>query len=247
MQNTQIICFLGLLSIGSALGQELTIDWGSNIFPLGSVIDSNGNPITLGDGTFTDGGYSIELGAFDSGFVPTGANTSSWVGNWRVFDAIVDGDEDAADFLASGDPTRFAGRDILTSDNNSLSGDAAVDPGFEFAQGMQAYVFIRNSNATAPGSEWLLYTRDSGGTDNWEYPFVSAESHNPADDLDWRVQDADNVVWGGINQGTTEGGGVHSFKGKDYLVQTFTFVPEPTTALLACLGSLFLLRRQRNS
>lgn len=120
-----------------------------------------------------------------------------------------------------------------------------VNSSYEFAQGKQAYVFIRNSNATAPGSEWLLYTRSSGGGDSWQFPFVSPESHNPADDLDWRVQDAENVVWGGINQGATEGGGVHSFTGKDYLVQTFTFVPEPTTALLVSLSSLMLLRRQR--
>ncbi|MDQ8192475.1 PEP-CTERM sorting domain-containing protein [Roseibacillus persicicus] len=245
MRLPQILGLVGAISVGSSIGQELTIDWGSELFPPGSVIDSNGNPISLGDGSFNDGGYTIELGAFDGTFVPTSDNTSSWIANWRVFDAIVANDDDPDDFMDPGDPTRFAGRDILNSDNNSLSVDTAVDPNYEFAQGEQAYVFIRNSNATEPGSEWLLYTRSAGDSDDWEYPFVSPESHNPADDLSWMVQDADSVVWGGINQGTTEGAGFHASNRKDYLVQTFTFVPEPTTALLTLMGSLMLMRRQR--
>lgn len=243
-QAVSLLCFLPLVP---ALGQELTIDWGSDFIQTGSVIDSDGNAITLGDGTLSDGGYSIELGAFASGFVPTAQNTGSWVSNWRVFDAIIDPDLDDADFLNSGDPTSFAGRDLLDSNNHSLSSDASVNPTDVFAQGEQAYVFVRNSNDTTPGSEWLLYTRTTGGGDSWKYPFVSPESHNRADLL-WNLQDADTAIWGGIDDASVVGDGEHTHTGTDYLFQTFTFpaVPEPTTVLLTYLGSLFLFCRRRS-
>ena len=243
MKITPLLLLLfSAASLETLKAQSETINWGSALFPGGNLIDSNGDAITLGDGSFTDGGFTFELGTFDtaSGFTgPTAGNTSDWVTNWRAFDAIVSGDGDANDFVRSNGT--FAAQDTLTSDRHSLSVDAAVDPAYEFAVDAQAYVFVRNSDATEAGSEWLLYTNPA-----WEFPFVAAESHSP-NNLTWEVEDATQAVWGGINGGTTTGGGVNNFGDPNFLIQTFTFVPEPSSAGLLLLGALSLLRRGRRS
>lgn len=230
-----------------AIGQELTIDWGTDFFPAGPIVTSSGEAITLGDGSFTDGGFTIELGAFDNSFVPTASNVGDWVNDWRVFDAIVaddlDGNDNLVPSLADPSLATFAGQDLLDSSNLSLSVDSIVDEDFVFEQGLQAYVFIRNNNNPEPGSEWLLYTRD-GEDDAWRYPFVAPETHSPADDLEWFVQQANTAVFGGVN-GTTIGAGEREFTDETILAQTFTFVPEPSSALLTGLGALVLMRRRR--
>ena len=84
------LCFTLLLpSSGLLFGESQVINWGSELFG-GSFIDSNSDDITLGDGSFKDGGFSFELGTFQAGFNPSAANTDEWIANWRVFDAVVD-------------------------------------------------------------------------------------------------------------------------------------------------------------
>ena len=237
-----LVFLMGALPI---VGQELTIDWGTDFFPSGPVITSSGAPIELGDGSFTDDGFTIELGVFDGGFTPTTGNTESWVTNWRALDAITANDPDSRDNLVSsgGGNATFSGTDLIDSTNRSLSLDAIVDNDFVFSQGTQTYVFVRNGDTPEAGTEWLLYTR-AGENDDWTIPFVSPESHSPADDLTWSVTDANTAIWGAIN-GETIGGGESLAINPTGLIQTFTFVPEPSSALLVTLGGLALLRRRR--
>ena len=234
-----LLVVLGAAGTGSLVAQNQSIDWGTRFFPGGNLIDSGGNALVLGDGSYLDGGYTFELGVFDEGFVPNGKNTSEWVASWNVFDAIVTNDEDTNDSVSS---NTYTGSDTITFDRHSESLDAAVDPTFEFSQTNQAYVFVRNSDQTVAGSEWLLYTNEE-----WLFPFVAEENHNRLL-VEWLVEDGTQAVFGGINGGALTGDGVQvNANDNDYLVQTFTFVPEPSTFGLLLLGSLSLFRRGRRS
>lgn len=127
---------------------------------------------------------------------------------------------------------RFVGTGFLQSDQTSSSEDAnGVDT---FLAGQQAYVFIRNGDNPEPGTEWLLYTSESG--EDWEYPAVSGGQ--PATPLSWFAGEADSAVWGAVN-GASGPNGEHTDTSTD-------FVPEPSSTLLVGLGSLLLLRRQRS-
>lgn len=234
-----LVLLFGAAATANLCSQTQNIDWGSNFFPGGNLIDSDGNALVLGDGSYTDGGYTFEIGVFDGAFVPDATNTDDWVANWKVFDAIIPSDSDPSDSVSS---TFFAGRDVITFERHSESADPIVDNNYEFLEGEQAYVFVRNSNDTDSDSEWLLYTNST-----WTFPFVAPESHDPSGNELWVVEDADEAVWGGINAGATTGDGEHAHKGTDYLIQTFTFVPEPSTFGLLLVGSLGLLRRGRRS
>ena len=236
------LCFSFLLSAsGILLGQSQAIIWGSELSG-GRFIDSRGDDITLGDGSFTDGGFAFELGTFAAGFEPTAANTSDWVANWRVFDAVVAADEDPMDAFFALDATTsaFSAVDDVTFDGFSLSGDSSVSSGADFTEGEQGYVFVRNSNDTTAGSEWLLYTNEE-----WTFPFVAEESHAPLL-VEWLIEGSDEAVFGAVND-TIVGAGERSSIETNFLAQTFTFVPEPSSLSLLLLGGLLTLRRERKS
>ncbi|MDP0490081.1 MAG: hypothetical protein Q7Q71_03395 [Verrucomicrobiota bacterium JB023] len=233
------------LSAASASAQEaLRIEWGSSLVSE-KIITSDGSAVTLDE-------FSFELGGFAGGFVPTAENINEWLDNWQVFDAITENDPDrngtdqsgqpaSADFFIPGGGTdaRFVAADLLDGNQNSLSADSnGTDT---FGPGQQAYVFIRNSETTTAGSEWLLYTSEAGEV--WEYPTVtSGQTQVP---LTWYVAEADEAIWGGVN-GSTLGGGEFSDSSSDFVLRTHTFIPEPSVALFSALsGLLLLVRRSR--
>lgn len=238
MKHSFLVIFLS--SQIAVFSQQHQIDWGTSAVT-DIVITSDGSPITLTE-------FTIELGGFEGGFVPTTSNIGEWVNNWQIFDAVTDLDTDTSGpngetadaFIADSGTTngRFVGTGFLESDQTSSSEDAnGVDT---FAPNQQAYVFIRNSDTTDPGSEWLLYTSESG--DDWEFPSVTGGQ--PATPESWFLSDVDTAVFGAVN-GTIEGGGEHSDITTDFLLRTHTFVPEPSSALLILLGALPFLRRRR--
>ena len=236
------LCFTLLLpSSGLLFGQSQVINWGSELFG-GSFIDSNSDDITLGDGSFTDGGFSFELGTFQAGFNPSAANTDEWIANWRVFDAVVDEDGDANDafFPVNATSSAFVAADDVTFNGFSLSEDSTVSSTADFGEGAQGYVFLRNSDETTAGSEWLLYSNS-----DWEFPFVAEESHTPVS-VEWLIEGSNEALFGGVN-GTTIGAGERVATGTDFLGQTFTFVPEPSSLFLLMFGGLLAMRRERNS
>ena len=235
--------FLILLSSQVAVfSQQHQIDWGTSAVT-DKIIASDGTPITLAE-------FTIELGGFASGFSPSASNVEEWVANWRVFDAVTEGDTDASGpkgtvadgFVTESGPTdaRFVGTGFLQVDGTSSSEDAnGVDT---FGPNQQAYVFIRNGDETGIDAEWLLYTSQSGGADDWIYPSVIGGQPDSPDS--WFLAEADTAIWGAIN-GTIEGAGLHSDPSSDFILRTNTFVPEPSSALLLFLGALPFLRRRR--
>lgn len=228
-------------------GQEFQIDWGSSAVNE-NLVTSSGGAITLSE-------FSIELGGFGNGFVPTQANVNQWVSNWQVFDAVTEPDSDTsgpggsrADIFASGTGTeaRFVGTGFLQADQTSSSEDSN---GFDtFGPNQQAYVFIRNSDTPDGSAEWLLYTSENGN--DWEFPGVNGGQ--PETPGSFFVSDIDNVVFGAANAGNNRdqrftGGGVSNDLSDDFVLRTHTFavVPEPSSLILLICGAGGLLRRRR--
>ncbi|GHC42177.1 PEP-CTERM sorting domain-containing protein [Roseibacillus persicicus] len=228
------LLFVAPILTKATRAQQLQIDWGTSVVNE-KIITSNGSGVSLDE-------FSIELGGFASGFVPTEANVDDWVSNWRVFDAVTAGDTDSSDNFSSvgigSTESRFVGTDYLQADQTSASEDSnGLDT---FGPSESAYIFIRNSDAPGVNSEWSLYTRSSDAA--WEFPSVSGGQ--PATPLSWFVAQADTAVWGGIN-GSIVGGGEFTDGSSDFIIRTHTFVPEPGVAILSLLGLAGLLRRRR--
>ena len=203
-----------------------TINWGSEF---GSVnLQSDGTtPVTSG--------FTIQLGKFNTGFIPDPGNVELWEDNWVVFDELLPGDHNA-DF------------GYYTSEKQLM--DNGV-----FLGGDQAYVWMFNSQDVVPGSEWLLYTNDGSdgtGGDDWTFPVVPGSQQTQP--LSWRVSNATRAIFGGIDPDggdpgdPQQGGGYGTVPTRVFGVQTHTFVPEPGTAALGALGFCVLtgMRRRRS-
>ncbi len=240
-----LVCSIPFLLTPSLSAQQIV--WGGvGSSTLGvPVVQSDGSPITLAE-------FSIEFGAFTSGFTPTTSNIDQWVSNWNVFDAITDPDSDPSDGFVpnpgGSSGSAFVGQATLRGgsplilQNSSDSEDA--DPNFAFAPGSQGYVFIRNADTTGVGSEFLLYTSENnlGSGDNiWAFP-TAGGSQQTTGSLVWGIEDTDTVIFGGAN-GIT-GAGEFTDTGVP-VIRTHTFVPEPSTSLFVLLGGLLVLRRRR--
>ena len=221
-----------LLTINASAQSPLRIEWSSATIAQ-TITDSDGNAINAAD-------YAIELGGFGNGFVPTGDNIDEWVSNWQVFDAVTTPDDDVGDIFVSGSGTdaRFAGADFLDVDQTSLSLDGnGTDI---FSAGLQAYVFIRNSDVTGPDSEWLLYTSQEGV--DWEFPAVAGSQLQQP--LNFSLGEADEFLFGAGN-GVVGPGEVGPNAPTDFALRTHTFVPEPSTPLLLLASALGLACRRR--
>ena len=103
--------------------------------------------------------------------------------------------------------------------------------------GQQGYIFVYNNLIGDETSEWFLTTNPT-----WTIPATGGGQ--PALPLEWRVFDASDVLYGQTPSEAGDGEGDNPPGG--YALQTFTFVPEPGTALLfGVLFSSLLLRRER--
>jgi hypothetical protein len=210
-----LFVILAFLSGTTALTAQ-TLDWGNDVF--GDVVDSTGAPL---DATFI-----FELGAFDAGFTPDESNVNDWIANWNVFDRA--GFNASAGYFASSVRMLPDGRSdspYLTEDSGSF-------------EGLNAYLFVRNSDLPVPLTEWLLVRAP-----DWIFPV--ADDCCPGQlSIEWALSDVDGTPVFGSVEGDP-GAGVVGVPGVHDL-QTYTFVPEPGTALLAALGLLFAIsRRQR--
>ena len=158
-----------------------------------------------------------------------------------MFDAITTPDTDPGDFLTVGVGTRFTGSGLLDFGQTSLSEDGnGVDT---FSPGSQAYVFIRNSDTTDFGSEWLLYTSQDGANgEGFVFPLVGAAAAGAQ--TQFSAAEADEAIFGSVN-GTTVGAGEFTDTSTDFVLRTHTFIPEPSTTLLLLGSSLGLLARRK--
>jgi hypothetical protein len=228
-----------LLAVAPA--KATTINWGTYVSFTGSLLyDSSGNNL--------DDNYFFELGSFGS-FTPTSANMADWLANWKPFDRAY---APATWNSAVGNVSASATLETdFTTDNATLS------QANTFAEGDQAYIWVYRDVAGNPtpspaydiGLEWALVTNDSSDTivaDDWTFP---APSGHIVANLDWRIEDASTVIFGGLNDG--QGPGTYSVTPGSFALQTHTdptAVPEPGSLLLiSAVGSVFALRRKRRS
>lgn len=202
-----LIAFAMLWAADTASSQ--TLDWGS--LTQSTIVDSQGDPLNT---TFL-----FQLGTFDVGFTPTQSNLGEWATNWRVFDSA----------SYSYDPASL-GYFTATEDVQDVTGYASI------FQGLQAYLWIRNSADT----EYFLANAGS-----WTFPLLDSECCPTGAVTQWSVSDlgTDDPIWG--SQLDNHGGGTYDGSGGPYDLQTHV-VPETSSSLFVLLGgSLALVRRRR--
>lgn len=228
-----------LVATGSRARSQ-TLDWGSEVFS--NLYDSKGQTL--------DNAFVFEIGAFVDGFVPETQNVSSWLANWRVFDR-------AAYAPGLGYFTKWSTEtDTLRMMDDGTSNSPYMTPGSLSFEGLNAYLWIRKGDLPEEGSEWLL-TR----ADNWVFPTATPGCCDNETPVQWSVSDLDDndtPVWGrqggytdqndpyvSTGSGVFTGTGPNTYPGSSTL-QTFTFVPEPSTLVMtAFAGCGMALRRRR--
>ena len=236
---------LGVLALACGLfaGQvrAISVSW----FSIAPDVDGPKTVLRDSMGVSLDATFYMQLGFFANNFKPDATNTSQWAANWRVFDQAGDyaGDENDSFDPATG----YYTRDSIEINQNGQSMSPYADTnhglGLNFS-GQEAYLWTFNKkDPIAPGTEWLL-----ARANDWVFPTYDPQTCCPDLNKQWSVSDLarDGVtpVWG--RQGTQIGAGNYTVTDNNYTFQTFTFVPEPSTALLTALGATFaLLRRNR--
>lgn len=218
MKTSFTILLVALLAATGTRLRAQTLNWGNTVG--GPVVTSAGAPI--------DESFVFELGAFFNDFVPDENNTDQWLSNWRVFDAAVY-DQDFG----------FSTSTVYIENDVTSSNPAASTLSFA---GLNAYIWIRNDSDPVPGSEWLLTRSDS-----WVFPAVGGDCCD-TDVISWSVTDLDSnddPNWG--RHFDQVGPGVVSSPGGTTGLQTHTFVPEPSAALLTIVAGFgWILRRRRS-
>ena len=184
------------------------------------LVDSKGNVL--------DDTYTFQIGAFVPNFTPDSTNVTEWAANWRTFDQAVY-NPDLGYFTSS----------VQMMDGGHSSNPEFANVGLNF-QDLNGYMWIRNGDTPGGGTEWML-TRAS----SWIFPtYAGCCSNTPP--VQWSVSDLTTnspPVYGG--QGSQQGLGDHTVSGT-FTMQTFTAVPEPSSAMLVALaGTVMALRRRR--
>ena len=217
--QTLLSLILAMVALLTLTAPAQTLNWGSEVFS--DLRDSDGN--------VWDNSYVIELGAFNAGFDPTQANVQDWLTNWNVFDQ-------AAYSQADG---YFTGTTQMM--DNGTSSSPWLTAGATSFAGLEAYIWIRSGDLPVPGSQWLV-TRAS----SWVFSSPIPGCCDNSLPTEWSVSDLGTEVpkWGG--QGSIDGPGTHTYNDPSTL-QTFTFIPEPSSSLLTALTIVGLLLRRNRS
>ena len=220
-----LIACLGGLAVLKASAQQL--NWGSSVFS--DLVDSKGDAL---ENTFV-----FEIGAFNPGFTPTLSNLLDWRSNWQVFDrAAYNGIEEPVDDGIFG---YFTGTARMLDDGRSDS--AFMTPSALSFEGLSGYLWIRKGDDPVAGSEWSL-TR----ANNWVFPNAIPGCCDNDTPFNWSTSDlteADVPLWG--RQGKISGPGEVSNSGI-HTLQTYTFVPEPSSFLMLLSASGLLMVRRRS-
>lgn len=215
-----------LLLLASGFRSEArTINWGSAV----------GDTLLTSNGVLLSDVFTFELGTF-GGFVPSVSNLDQWGANWKIFDRAI---APAIDGWDSGSGF-FSGTATLEADGTSDSSPPL--PAFTFTEGEQAYIWVYNTLAVDSTTEWALVTNnslDGNPLDDWLMPAHSAQVQQP---LEWRLSNATEVPFGGLND--DEGPGDYTVTPPSFELQTHT-VPEPSSILLAMLAGLAGISRRR--
>lgn len=202
-----------------------TLQWGSSFND--TLLTSTGQTL--------DASFLFEIGAFANGFVPTYENTSLWQANWKVFDQAV---------APAGSGWNVSQQFFVgTAEHlpNGTSDSLAASPLSVFGQGETAYLWVYNSKAIVPGSEWALVT-DSSLLGNVANPWVFPDPNDPVGtSYNWQLLDADTAIIGGVNG--LQGAGTYSIDPGVFSLQTHV-VPEPGSSVLVLLALVAGLMRR---
>ena len=217
------LAVMGALCLLVTSAEAITVNWGDTFF--GSDIQS--------DGTDLDATFTFQIGTFGS-FVPIEANAAMWSANWTVLDnATYDVGFD-----------RFQSSFQLATDGGIPGNVISSSTGESVAIGEQVYIWVYDTDVYGFGSEWALITdADALNGDDWTVPDAGDQSAGP---LDWRVSLATTPIFGGAND--VRGEGTFTSVPPAFDLQTATYVPEPSSALLVLAGlGLFGGRRRRRA
>ena len=216
----------GLLLVAApSVDAQTTLNWGSKMWS--NLVNSQGQTL--------DSSFTFMIGAFKDNFVPDSSNDpaknnmSQWLSKWNTFDSTT----------YNGLFDSFASSVQMLEFGKSSNPLYHTELGLNF-QDLNGYLWIRNGTTMEPGTEWMLARAST-----WVFPkYVCCDTYP----VQWSVSD---LASGGVtplygNQGGVIGPGVFTETGA-YNLQTFTFVPEPSSAMLVALtGTWLLLRRRRN-
>jgi hypothetical protein len=239
MKTLPVFSFF-LLLVQSAIASG--ISWSS--LTLSEFRDSYGN---LLDETF-----HVQLGFFEDTFVPNTGNVADWVTKWKVFDeASINLNGDGSDYFTS---EAWVGSDGLSYVNSEsgpiLNPDATNSLGLNYA-GQTAYIWLYNNKDPSTETEWFLARLGEEVllADRWILPAGSDLCCDTTPNLQWNISQLDTndvtPVWGAQSGEIGNGHYTDPTPGA-YDIQTFTFIPEPSSFLMAVLGSSLLLRRRRD-
>jgi hypothetical protein len=200
----------------------VTIHWGNSL--LATMLKSDGTPVTASDG------FQFQLGVFESGFVPTTANTATWVANWRPLDS--------ADYNGTARYFTSSFEMILTSGGSAAVSTSPESSGYQVTLGTKIYLMAFNNTAMNETTELFL-----GSAESWtQGPPSNSQLDKP---IDYRLSGITQPIFGGANN--TPGGGEKTTPSGPYNFQSATFIPEPSSILLSLLGPGLLLGRRRRS
>jgi len=202
--------------------------WGSQEESI--IVDSNGNPLPADNFTF-------DLGAFVVGFTPTDENVDQWAANWRSFSTAT------YSYNETTDRSEFAAEYTMYESGNFNPGSSGYGDFEDLGISRTAYIWVYNNQSAVEGSEWFLARALT-----WEFPTLTEDCCGNDLPIQWSLGDLWDAgvvpVWGG--QGGEEGAGEYTVFNSNADLQTFTFIPEPSSSLLLALGCLLVtLRRHR--
>ncbi len=225
MKLHHTILAFAVIVTSSAMLQARTIEWGNAV----------GDTVVNSQGVALDATYIFELGSFGS-FVPNELNLDLWAANWKAFDRAVapelDGWDSVLGFFSSS----------ATLEGDFTSSESPPLPSYTFAEGEQAYIWVYNGLSIDALTEWALVTNnslDGNSADDWLFPAPGGKTDMP---LEWRLSNASNVGFGGLND--EEGPGGYTVDPGFFALQTHT-VPEPSGMLLVLAAAAFGMARNR--
>jgi hypothetical protein len=202
------------------LAHAVTIHWGNAL--LSTMVKSDGTPVTASDG------FQFELGVFESGFIPTTANTATWVANWRRLDS--------ADYNASARYFTSTFELVPTPGETTSVSNSPESSGYQVSAGTKVYLMAYNNTAMDQTTEFFLGTAET-------WTLGNASESQLTKPVDYRLSGVTQPIFGGAN--STPGGGEKSTPPIPYAFQSATFVPEPSATILCLLGAGLLSKRRR--
>ncbi len=230
----QLFWAAALLNLSPSFTQAATISWGT----------APANELFQSDGTRLDASFSFEIGYFDNvggntttPFVPTSTNLNEWSTYWRPWDR--------ASTAEGFDPNKgYVARSNEFQNTSTATVASAYGQSFVIPTNAQAYLWVFDSKAVEPGSEWALITNragDAGVGPDWKFP-DPPELGFPSFP-DWSVDTAGTAVLGGYL--SARGPGDYSASPTSYDIQT-SAIPEPGSAVLILMcGIAIQIARKR--